>query len=208
LRFVKKPFEYVRDNVSRVINAILNRKKYSKGKLFIKKYPVKGATTNTLKAYIKQLQNVKGITPDMVIIDYGALLRSTVGYKDKRDEFEAIYLDIRTIADEFDCAVWTGAQCNRTALSKKVVTMADLAECFAIANAADAMVALCQSVKEQKAQIMRYFIAKNRDNKDHMTLQGKDYRDRKVLTVDKFVTDDDENLGDDEDVVMDGSDNL
>lgn len=208
LRFVKKNFNYVKDNVSKVISALLSRKKYSKGKLFIKKYPVKSATVNTLKAYIKQLESTEGIRPDLVIIDYGALLKSIAGYRDKRDEFEAIYLDIRSIADEFDCAVWTGAQTNRTSLSRKVVTMVDLAECFAIANAADVMLALCQSVKEQKLQIMRYFIGKNRDNKDHMTLQGKDYRDKKVMTVDKVLTDDDENYGDDEDVVENRSDNL
>lgn len=209
LRFVKKNFNYVKENVSRVIAALLNRKKYSKGKLFIQKYPVKSATANTIKSYIKQLQNVEGITPDLIIVDYGSLLRSIAGYKEKRDEFEAIYIDIRSIADEFNCALWTGAQCNRTSLSKKVITMADLAECFAIANAADVMVALCQSVKEQKLQIMRYFLAKCRDQKDHITLQGKDYRDSKVMTVDKLVTDEDENYGDDEDTIVEtGSGNL
>ena len=202
LRFVKKTFNYLKENVSKVISALLNRKKYSKGKLFIKKYPVKGATVNTIKAYINQLQNIEGITPDVVIVDYGSLLKSTVGYKDKRDEYEAIYIELRSIADEFNCALWTGAQTNRTSLSKKVVTMADLAECFAIANAADVLVALCQSVKEQKLQIMRYFIGKCRDQKDHMTLQGKDYRDSKVMTVDKVVTDEDENNGDDDDDIV------
>lgn len=208
LRFAKKSFNYVKENISKVISALLNRKKYSKGKLFIKKYPVKSATVNTLKAYLNQLKNIEGITPDLVVIDYGSLLRSITGYKEKRDEFEAIYIEIRSIADEFNCAVWTAAQTNRTSLSKKVVTMADLAECFAIANAADVMIALCQSVKEQKSQIMRYFIGKCRDQKDHMTLQGKDYRDSKVMTVDKIVTDEDENLGDDEDEIVNGSDNL
>ena len=80
-----------------------------------------------------------------------------------------------------------------------VVTSEDLAECFAIINIADVAMCLCQTVKEQVAHIMRYYMAKLRDNKDHMLLEGTDYRDIKKLTVDSVMADEDSSDEDDED---------
>jgi replicative DNA helicase len=192
VRLTEKPYEYLQQNPSKVIQALRMRRKTTQGTLIVQKYPPKGATVNTIRAHLNKLEVTKGFKPDMIIIDYGALMRSTTGYKEKRDEYENIYLEIGALADEYDCALWTAAQANRGSLSKKVISIDDLAECFAIANIADFMLALCQSKKEKIKQIMRYFVAKNRDNKDYMTLIGKDLRDIKKLTVDGEVADEDD----------------
>ena len=83
-----------------------------------------------------------------------------------------MYESLRALADEYDVALYTAAQGNRSSLAKKVVTTMDLAECFAIANIADICVALCQDGREKAQGIMRGFVAKNRDNSDGMILTG------------------------------------
>ena len=100
-------------------------------------------------------------------------MKPSVNYSEKRTSIEGIYEDLRAIADDYNLALWTAAQGNRGALSKKVVTMADLAECFAIGNTCDVMPCLCQSEKEKQKGEIRMFLAKVRDSADGLILKGK-----------------------------------
>lgn len=197
-RLMNKDFEYLKENTDSVIAALLRMKKYRKGELVIKKYPTKKATVDTIRAHLTQLLLHRGFTPDLVIIDYGSLLKPTSSYGERRFDLESVYEDIRALCDEFDCAIWTAAQGNRTSLSKKVVTMADLAECFAIANVADLMIALCQTKREKVKGIMRFFIAKQRDNTDFITLLGSILYTTKKIVINEEVLTEDENEGDNE----------
>lgn len=173
LRLLKKDMDYIKDNVDKSIQAMFNIKKYRRGRLKIKKYPTKSATVNTIRGLLDKLKSVEGFTPDMLIVDYGMLLKPTVNYKDKRTAIESVYEDLRAVADDYNLAVWTAAQGNRGALSKKIVTMNDLAECFAIGNVCDGLVSMCQTSKEKSQGDMRLFLAKIRDNEDGFILKGK-----------------------------------
>lgn len=205
MRLLKKNLDYIKENVNNSVKAMLNIKKLKKGNLIVKKYPTKGATVGTIRTLLDQLKVVKGFVPDVVIVDYGMILRPTKDYTDdKRSGIEGIYEDLRALADEYDCALWTGAQGNRAALSKKIVTTADIAECFAIANVADVMVALCQTMKEKSQGIMRAFLAKVRDNADSLVLKGRILYEIKKIDFDEIVKadeqgDDDEESEEDDD---------
>ena len=60
----------------------------------------------------------------MIIIDYADLLRPpSNNFKEKRAELESIYENIRAIAQEQQCPVWTASQTNRSGLSEEVITM-------------------------------------------------------------------------------------
>lgn len=173
LRLLKKPMDYIKDNVDKSIAAMFNIKKFRKGRLKVKKYPTKSVTVATLRNYIDQLKVVEGFIPDVIIVDYGMIMKPTREYSEKRSGIENIYEDLRALADDYNCALYTAAQGNRASLSKKVVTISDIAECFAIANIADICVALCQSLKEKSQGEMRGFLAKNRDNPDGVVMKGK-----------------------------------
>jgi hypothetical protein len=126
------------------------------------------------------------VKPDIVIVDYGAIIKPKSNYVDKRNVLEGNYEDLRAMADDLNVAMVTGAQGTRASLSKKVVTIEDLAECFAIANSADIIFALCQTVSEKKEGKMRGFLAKNRDSADSILLSGTINYDTKHLN---FVDD-------------------
>ena len=192
MRLLKKSIGYIKDNVDKSIAAMFNIKKFRKGKLRVKKYPTKTITVNTIRALLDQLKSVEGFIPDVLIIDYGMLIRPSQKYSDKRNGIESVYEDIRALADDYNCAVWTAAQGNRAALSKKIVTMADLAECFAIANTADVMICLCQTKKEKARGDMRLFLAKVRDNADSLVLKGKILYETKRLEFTEIVEQTDE----------------
>lgn len=198
VRLLKKNLDFITSNIEKSSVAMNNIKKYCKGDLRIKKYPTKTATVNTIRAYLDQLKAVENYVPDMLIVDYGALLKPLASWSDKRSGIESVYEDLRALADEYNLALWTAAQGNRKALSKRIVTMADLAECFAIANTADILLCLCQTAKEKIESIMRLFLGKVRDSADGIVLKGKIYYDTKRLEFDEVVDQSGEDEEDDD----------
>ena len=194
LRLLKKNMEYVKDNVNKSITAMFNIQRYRKGQLRIKKYPTKSVTTQTIRMFLDKLKMVKGFVPDVLIVDYGAILKPISNYNDKRMGIESVYEELRAIADDYNLALWTAAQGNRGALSKKIVSMVDLAECFAIANISDVLACLCQTAKEKVKGDLRLFLPKIRDNPDNIILKGKILYEIKKIEMYDVVenTDDDD----------------
>lgn len=204
LRLLRKNFDYVSDpdNTVKSVKALKNIQKYKNGNLRIKKYPTKGASVRTIRNLLDKLKVIQGFEPDVIVIDYGMILKPENNYNDKRSGIEDIYESLRALADDYNCAIYTAAQGNRASLSKKIVTISDLAECFAIANIADICLALCQTKKEKSQGKMRGFLAKNRDNPDGMIMSGKIAYDIKKIDFDEEVVisdDEDEDEGDWED---------
>ena len=106
---------------------------------------------------------------DMVIVDYGDLLKSTVANKrnsEKRHELESIYEELRGIAQEFDCPLVTASQTNRKGLNEEVITMESISEAFNKCFVADFIVSLSRTIKDRNSNIGRLFVAKNRNGPD------------------------------------------
>lgn len=82
------------------------------GKLIIKEYPTKSVSPDSLRNHLRKLQQ-KDFKPDMIIVDYGDLLKPVSAQKEKRTELETIYEELRGIAGEFQCPLWTASQTNR-----------------------------------------------------------------------------------------------
>ena len=92
------------------------------GTLIVREYPTKTATTNTIRAHIEKLKQ-QNIIPDMILVDYADLLRTLSVRKEKREELESIYEELRSIMMEYNCVGWTASQTNRTGLNQEIITM-------------------------------------------------------------------------------------
>ncbi len=103
-------------------DVILDMVQGLQGKLLIKEYPTKSASTNTIKAHLDKLK-AHGHRVDFVIVDYGDLLRPVSREREKRQELESIYEEMRGIAQLHECCVWTASQTNRSGLNAEVITM-------------------------------------------------------------------------------------
>jgi replicative DNA helicase len=137
------------------------------GKLIIKEYPTKSATTNTIKSHLTKLLK-RGIKPGMIIVDYADLLRPVTVRKEKRTELESIYEDLRAISTEFGCPVWTASQTNRSGLSAEVITMEQISEAFNKCFVADFIFSVSRTVEDKQNNQGKMFIAKNRNGPDGM----------------------------------------
>jgi len=135
------------------------------GVLIIKEYPTKSASTRSIRTHLEKLR-MRDTRPDMVIIDYGDLLRPISGKSEKRHELESIYEEMRGLAQEFDCCVWTASQTNRSGLNAEVITMEAISEAFNKCFVADFIFSLSRTVEDKQSNTGRIFIAKNRNGPD------------------------------------------
>ena len=135
------------------------------GKLIIKEYPTKTASTQTVRNHLEKLR-MRSIEPDMIIIDYGDLLRPVRYLKEKRNELESIYEELRAIASEYKCPVWTASQTNRSGLNAEVITMESISEAFNKCFVADFIFSISRTIEDKTRNGGRIFIAKNRNGPD------------------------------------------
>ena len=135
------------------------------GKLIVKEYPTKSASVNKLKQHLEKLRR-SGFEPDLICVDYGDLLQPISSYKEKRIELETIYEDLRGMAQEFECPVWTASQTNRSGLNAEVVTMESISEAFNKCFVADLIFTLSRTITDKNNNTGRIFVAKNRNGPD------------------------------------------
>jgi len=139
------------------------------GKLIIKEYPTKTASTQTVRNHLEKLR-MRDIDIDLIIIDYGDLLRPVRYLKEKRNELESIYEELRAIAAEYKCPVWTASQTNRSGLNAEVITMESISEAFNKCFVADFIFSISRTIEDKAANGGRMFIAKNRNGPDGIVL--------------------------------------
>jgi len=144
---------------------IYDKIKDMSGKLIIKEYPTKSATTNTIRAHLNKLVK-RGIKPGMIIVDYADLLRPVTVRKEKRAELESIYEELRAISTEFECPIWTASQTNRSGLNAEVITMEQISEAFNKCFVADFIFSVSRTVEDKQNNQGKIFIAKNRNGPD------------------------------------------
>ena len=112
---------------SRMVEAEAQLIRFNGGQLFIKEYPPKVATINTIKFHMGRLLS-NGFNPDLIIIDYGDLMRSRRGYDQKRFELESIFEDLRALSMEMKVPIWTATQSNREGFNDDVITIDKVGE--------------------------------------------------------------------------------
>ena len=110
---------------------------------------------------------IRGFEPDMIIVDYGDLIRPISSRKDeKRHQLETIYEELRGLAQICECPVWTASQTNRSGLNAEVITMESISEAFNKCFVADFIFSVSRTVKDKNTNGGRVFVAKNRNGPD------------------------------------------
>jgi len=136
------------------------------GNLIVKEYPTKTASSNTIRAHLTKLTQTGAFKPDMIIVDYADLLRTTSYRKEKREELESIYEELRAIMQEYNVAGWTASQTNRSGLESEIITMQSISEAFNKCFIADFIFSLSRTTEDKQTNGGRIYIAKNRNGPD------------------------------------------
>ena len=121
---------------TRMVEAESELARFDGGQLMIKEYPPKVATINTIKFHVGRLLS-NGFEPDLIIIDYGDLMKSRRGYEQKRFELESVFEDLRALSMELKLPIWTATQSNRDGFNDDVITIDKVGEAINKAHVVD-----------------------------------------------------------------------
>jgi hypothetical protein len=135
------------------------------GKLVIKEFPTTTASVYTIRAHMERLE-LKGFRPDMVIIDYADIMRSTRQLELLRQELKLIYEELRGLASEKKICVITASQSNKEGSNADVLDMTNMSESYGKAHICDMIVSISRKTFEKASGAGRLYIAKNRAGKD------------------------------------------
>jgi len=153
--------QYYKEDVLKAINKL-------KGELIIKYYPTRTASVNTLTAHLQQCE-LQGIKPDLIIVDYADIMKSTEHFTEKRHQLGHIYEELRGMAGEFDIPCWTASQANRSSLEEDVIDASKVSEDYSKVMTADFVMSMSRKVEDKIANTGRFHVIKNRFGPDGIT---------------------------------------
>lgn len=151
--------KFYQDDVKKKIDSL-------EGTLLIKYFPTKSATVQTLAAHLSQIE-IQGTKPDLILVDYADILKGMGS--EKRHVLENIYEDLRGLAGEVECPIWTASQANRSSLEEDVIDATKVAEAYSKVMIADFVVSVSRKVEDKIANTGRFHVIKNRFGPDGVT---------------------------------------
>lgn len=152
-----------KDSVKEKIDAL-------KGTLIVEDYPNKSASVNTLRGHLNRCIS-KDIIPDLIIVDYGDLLKGAG--KDLRNELNQIYVSLRALAAEYSCPVWTASQSNRSSIEEEVIQANRISEDYSKIFTGDFIFSLSRRAEDKVTGFAKIHIIKNRFGPDGLTYPCK-----------------------------------
>ena len=135
------------------------------GRLFIKEYPTNTATIYTLRSHMERLA-LKGFKPDIVILDYADIMRSSRQFDSLRHELKLVYEELRGLAMEMQVPIWTASQSNKEGANSDVIDMTNMSEAYGKAMICDVILSVSRRPHEKASGWGRLYVAKNRAGRD------------------------------------------
>ena len=139
-----------------------------KGELYVKYYPTRSATVQTINAHMKQLE-MQSIKPDMVIVDYADIVKPLGTFREKRHSIGDNYERLRELAGEFEIPVWTASQANRSSLEEDIIDASKVSEDYSKVMTSDFVMSISRKVEDKISNTARCHVIKNRFGVDGMT---------------------------------------
>lgn len=131
------------------------------GQLVIKYYPTSSITVQTVRSHLHKL-STKGFRPDLILIDYIGIMRSSIRYELPRLEMKKVCEEVRELGGDLQIPIWTALQSNKEGANSEVVDLTNMAESYAQAAVADFVVGLSRPSLQKSTGMATLFIAKNR----------------------------------------------
>lgn len=145
------------------------------GKLFVKYFPLKTVSAQSLKFHIERIQALEAIKIDEMVVDYADILRPLEKEKNSNSYSEAggIYEELRQVAGELQIPVWTASQTNRGGLSEEIVQAHNIADSYRKIMTADFVMSVSRNTQDKANNTARCHVIKNRFGPDGITLYAK-----------------------------------
>ena len=143
-----------------------------KGKIVIKEYAPKRASLDTIEAHIQQLEHQNEFKPDLIIIDYLDLLR-TKSRKERKEEIDDVYTEVKGLAKQLGIPVVSPSQANRTGADKGILQAENAAGSYDKIMIGDIIISLARGRKDKVNGTGNWHFIKNRYGADGLTFGSK-----------------------------------
>lgn len=157
--------------------------KPSLGRLIVKEYPTNTASVQTLRAHIEKIAITKNFKPDVLIVDYADVMRSSRQFDSVRHEMKLVYEELRGLGMELRIPVWTASQTNRDATESDIVGLDKISESFGKAMVCDFIITLSRKPMQKSKGLGNMFIPKNRLGKDGIVFPVKIDTARSIIEI-------------------------
>ncbi len=127
-----------------------------------------GTSVSSLRSLINRWMFQRGLTPGLIIVDNADDLSSRLRKEEAYDEKGEIYAELKDLAHDFNCALWTDSQTNRFGGSADMVKLEHIADSHKKARKADLIIALSQNEQESEAGYARIKMLKARRTKKNL----------------------------------------
>ncbi len=134
-------------------------------RLIIKEYPMRSASIQTIKSHLSRLR-IKNIIPDIIVIDYGDLLKAVSVTTEARFSLREVWEQMKALAQEMKIPVITATQTNRSGYSSDVITADQISEDFSKVMTSDIILTAARNLEQKAAGVGKMHIAKNRQGRD------------------------------------------
>jgi replicative DNA helicase len=148
----------------------------SGGVLKLHEYPTGTMKPSMLRRVIEKYA-ARGLAFDLVVVDYGDICAPEFRTDSAIENSKSIYVDLRGIAQEYNCALLTATQTNREGAKKTTAGMTDVAEDFNKIRIADIVLSINATDEEKREGEARLFWAASRNTEDGFTLRIRQDRE-------------------------------
>jgi len=159
-------------------------------------------TAADIRAELDELRSIHGWIPDMVVVDYGDLLRSQTKAFSEEEHQRNAFGDLKSLTtQDFGYAVWTASQAQRPSKEmwkkkkkeegdeggdfkvwgKPVIRARDIADSYNKIRRADFIGSINQDEKDKQENIARLWLDRYRDNAAGRLVQVRQHLDRMMF---------------------------
>ncbi len=139
------------------------------GRLDISEFPSGSLTPNALRSMLER-DRAKGRSYDLLVVDYADIMAPNFRTQDTIENSKSVYVDLRGIAFEFNCAVVTATQTNREGYKATVAKAEHVAEDFNKVRTVDLMISINATEEERSRGEARLYFAAARNQEGGFTI--------------------------------------
>lgn len=160
----------IKTNISNIKKQVAEFYEQYGGELIIDERPTKKFSPRDLDMQL-DMMNRAGEMPDLILIDYGDIMKSDSNFGSKYENQAEVYVDLRALCMKYNTRMWVPSQGNRGSTDKKNIDNEDVAGAFDKVATADHVMSINMNKEEYQDGIARIFISKNRRGKKNVTIE-------------------------------------
>lgn len=158
------------DNRNHEVRTKIKSRGNSAGKFLIHEFASGSMSPRTLRTLIEKYRN-RGTIFDLVVVDYADIMAPDHRSDSPIENSKEIYVGLRAIGFEFDCAILTATQTNRDGYKAQTAKAEHVAEDFNKIRTADLVISINATEDERNSNQARLYFAASRNQESGFTVR-------------------------------------